>query len=98
VGGTGSTQEEAIAGPGTGLLALTGNGGSPMCGEANLPAGLYRKVCYPHPVRSAPGTRGNTLVRREVLVAGTRAAGELDDQALAHEVRAIYVSLSDATW
>jgi hypothetical protein len=69
-----------------------------MCGEANLPAGLYRKVCYPHPVRSAPGTRGNTLVRREVLVAGTRAAGELDDQALAHEVRAIYVSLSDATW
>jgi hypothetical protein len=61
-----------------------------MLGESNLPAGLYRKVCYPHPVRSATRAWGNTLVGSEILVAGAGAAGKLDDQALTHEVGAIY--------
>jgi hypothetical protein len=60
-----------------------------MRGESNLPAGLHGKVCYPHSVRSATGTRGNALVGREVLIAGAGSAGELNDQTLTHEVRAI---------
>jgi hypothetical protein len=51
-----------------------------------LPAGLHRKIRYSHPVWCAPRTRGNALVGSEVLVTGTRAASELDDEALAHEV------------
>jgi hypothetical protein len=53
-----------------------------------LPAGLDRKVCYPHPVRSATRTWGNTLVGREILVAAGSAC-KLDNQAFAHEVRAM---------
>jgi hypothetical protein len=71
------------------MLALDRNGGNPMIGESNLPAGLHRKICYPHPVWSATWAWGNTLMRREVLVAGARSAGELDNQALTHEVGAV---------
>jgi hypothetical protein len=60
-----------------------------MRGESNLPAGLHRKVCYPHPVWSATWARGNTLMRRKVFITGARSASELDNQALTHEVRAI---------
>jgi hypothetical protein len=71
------------------MLALNRNGGNPMLGESNLPAGLHRKICYPHPVWSATWTRRNALMGREVLVAGAGSAGKLDDEALTHEVRAI---------
>jgi len=57
-----------------------------MIGESDLPAGLHRKICYSHPVWCAPRTRGNALMGSEVLVTGTRAASELDDEALAHEI------------
>jgi hypothetical protein len=66
-----------------------------MIGESDLPAGLHRKICYSHPVWCAPGTRRNTLVGSEVLVTGTRAASELDDEALAHEVGTIFESVRD---
>jgi hypothetical protein len=74
-------------------MALSGNWGNPMRGEANLPAGLHGKIRYPHPVRSTAGTRRNTLIRREVLIACARSAGELDDEALTHEVGTIYNGL-----
>jgi hypothetical protein len=64
-----------------------------MIGESDLPAGLHRKIAYSHPERRTPGTRRDTLVGSEVLVAGTRAAGELDDEALAHEVGTICESV-----
>jgi hypothetical protein len=70
-------------------LGLTGCRENPRVGVSNLPAGLDRKVCYPHPVRSATRTWGNTLVGREILVAAGSAC-KLDNQAFAHEVRAIY--------
>jgi 2-hydroxychromene-2-carboxylate isomerase len=60
-----------------------------MRGESNLPAGLHGKVCYSHPVWSATWARGYALVGREVLIAGAGSAGELDDQALTHEIGAI---------
>jgi hypothetical protein len=60
-----------------------------MLGESNLPAGLHRKICYPHPVWSATRARGNTLVRRKILVAGAGSAGKLDNEAFTHEVGAI---------
>jgi len=81
---------QAIAGPEMGMVTLTGNGANPMRGGSNLPAGLYRKVCYPHPVRSATRAWRNALVGGEVLVTGARTASELDDQTLTHEVGAIY--------
>jgi hypothetical protein len=65
-----------------------------MIGESDLPAGLHRKIAYPHPERRAPRTRRNALVRSEVLVASAGAAGELDDETLAHEVGAICLSVS----
>jgi hypothetical protein len=71
------------------MLATDGDGGNPMLGESNLPAGLHRKICYPHPVRSTTWSRRNTLVGREVLVAGAGSAGELNDEALTHEVSTI---------
>lgn len=61
-----------------------------MLGESNLPTGLHRKIRYPHPVWCTAWARWDTLVGREVLIARTRAAGELDNQALTHEVGAIY--------
>jgi hypothetical protein len=64
-----------------------------MIGESNLPAGLYRKIADSHPVWRTPRTRRDTLVGSEVLVAGARAAGELDNEALAHEVGTIYESV-----
>jgi hypothetical protein len=70
-------------------MALSGNGGNPMRGEANLPAGLHGKIRNPHPVGSTAGTRRNTLVRRKVLVARARSASELDNETLTHEVGAI---------
>jgi len=72
-------------------LGLGGNRGNPRHGVSNLPARLHRKVCDPHPVRSATRTRGNTLVWGKVLVAAG-STRELDDQSLAHEVRAICLS------
>jgi hypothetical protein len=60
-----------------------------MRGESNLPAGLHRKIRYPHPVWGATGARGNTLVRREVLIASAGSAGKLDNEAFTHEVGAI---------
>jgi hypothetical protein len=70
-------------------VALSRNGGNPMRGESNLPAGLHGKICYSHPVWSTTGTWRNTLVRREVLIASAGSAGELDDQTLTHEVGTI---------
>jgi len=67
-----------------------------MIGESDLPAGLHRKICYSHPVWCAPRTRGNALMGSEVLVTGTRAASELDDEALAHEIGTIFESVRDA--
>ena len=72
-------------------LGLTGDGAIPRVRVSNLPAGLHRKVCYSHPVRSTTRTRRDTLVGSEVLVAAG-SARKLDDEALAHEVRAIYNS------
>jgi hypothetical protein len=57
-----------------------------MIGESDLPAGFHRKIAYSHPERRASRTRRDALVGSEVLVAGARAAGELDNEALAHEV------------
>jgi hypothetical protein len=69
-------------------LGLTGDRAIPRVRVSNLPAGLHRKVCYSHPVRSTTRTRRNTLVGSEVLVAAG-SARKLNDQAFAHEVRAI---------
>lgn len=69
-------------------MGLTGDMENPRVGVSNLPAGLYRKVRYSHPVRSATRTRGHTLVRGEVLVAAG-STRKLDDQALAHEIGAV---------
>lgn len=71
-----------------GKQALTGNRGNPRVGGANLPAGLHRKIGDPHPERSATWAGCRTLMGDKVLIAaGT--AGELDNQALTHEVGAI---------
>jgi hypothetical protein len=72
----------------SGILALAGNRGNPRR-VSNLPAGLYRKVAYSHPEGSTSRAWSRTLVGNKVLIA-TGAAGELDNQALAHEVRAIF--------
>jgi hypothetical protein len=69
-------------------LGLTGDWGNPRVGVSNLPAGLHRKVCDSHPVGSATRTRRDTLVRSEVFVAAG-STRKLDNQALAHEVRAV---------
>jgi hypothetical protein len=74
------------------IQALTGNRGSPGIGVSNLPAGLHRKITDPHPERGAARAGSRTLMRNEVLVA-TGASRELNDQALAHEVRSIWVSV-----
>ena len=71
------------------MLATYGYGENPMLGESNLPAGLHRKICYSHPIRSTTRARRDTLVGREVLIAGTGSAGELNDKALTHEVSTI---------
>jgi hypothetical protein len=70
-------------------VALSRNRGNPMRGGSNLPASLHGKICYSHPVWSTTGTRRNTLVRREVFIAGAGSAGKLDDETLTHEVGAI---------
>ena len=69
-------------------LGLSGDGGNPRIGVSNLPAGLHRKVCNPHPVRSATRTRWNTLVGGEVFVAAGPTR-KLHDEALAHKVGTI---------
>ena len=76
--------------PGMGIQALTGNRGNPRIGESNLPAGLHRKVGNPHAEWSPSWTWGRALMRGEVLVAAG-STSELDNQTLAHEVRAILV-------
>jgi hypothetical protein len=60
-------------------------------GTANLPASLDGKTGDLHAEGSATRTRSAALlvrVRGLVVAAGT--AGELDDQALAHEGRAVW--------
>lgn len=56
---------------------------------ANLPAGLEREPCNGHAMNGAARTRSDT---RWIVVAvawAVGAAGELDDEALAHELGAI---------
>lgn len=60
-----------------------------MIGESDLPAGLHRKICYSHPVWRTSRTWWDALVGSKVLVAGARAASELDNEALAHEIGTI---------
>lgn len=64
--------------------------GNPSIGESDLPASLYGKTRDSHPVWGTSGAWGHALVGHEILVARTRAPGELDNEAFAHEVGSIY--------
>lgn len=56
---------------------------------ANLPARLDGKTSDGHAERGAPGARDGTLLVGVAVILAAGAAGELDDEALAHEVRTI---------
>lgn len=53
-------------------------------GVTDLPTGLTWKSRYLHAVRSTPGARGGAFAGRKLSSAS--ATGELNCQALAHEV------------
>jgi hypothetical protein len=72
-----------------GILVLNGNRGNPIRGGSNLPAGLYREICDPHPIWGAPWAWRNTFVRSEVLITSAGTACELNDETLSHEVGTI---------
>lgn len=58
-------------------------------GNANLPAGLEWKACDGHAMDSAARARRDASGEVVVVARAVRAARELDDEALAHEVGAI---------
>lgn len=60
---------------------------------ANLPAGLNRKASNLHAEGGAPGARSGALLVGKGLVAAGPAC-ELDNQALSHEVGAVYCALA----